>query len=334
MDKKNFIKSALKQARLKFKFQENPIIFYDSKKNIIFHNNAYFNVFKSMCSGNHCITYPEYLYTILNNRKITFDEIPLEKLLSETISFYFSSSSSKDYIFKTFSYRAGTLKSEDIYFSIFFEITSIKDKLVADSISALIKASQLKDNDTGNHIQRINEYSVKLSKYILEKHSADYPEIDIFFIDKIGKVASMHDVGKIGIPDYILTKPAKLSDEEFKIMQEHTINGAFILSELAGQMARDIALFHHEKWDGSGYPYHLKEDQIPLCARIVSIADVYDALRMKRNYKASFSHKKAAGIIQAEKGKQFDPKLVDFFTEIQDDFDFIYNSLSEDIPEL
>nr|HPO49294.1 HD domain-containing phosphohydrolase [Spirochaetota bacterium] len=152
----------------------------------------------------------------------------------------------------------------------------------------------------------------------------------ISFCKRIRKVASMHDVGKIGIPDYILTKPGKLTEEEFKIMQEHTINGAFILSELAGQMARDIALFHHEKWNGLGYPYGFREDQIPISARIVAISDVYDALRMKRSYKESMPHEKVKNIIAEGKGEHFDPFLVDLFLKMDADFNAIFEKMADD----
>ena len=140
----------------------------------------------------------------------------------------------------------------------------------------------------------------------------------------------MHDVGKIGIPDYVLTKPGKLDEEEKKIMEEHTINGAFILSGLAGQMARDIALFHHEKWDGSGYPYGLKAEEIPIAARVVAVADVYDALRMKRSYKEPFSHEKAKSIVIEGRKTHFDPILVDFFIEIEKKFNEIYQKMSDE----
>ena len=139
----------------------------------------------------------------------------------------------------------------------------------------------------------------------------------------------MHDVGKIGTPDYILTKPDKLTIDEFKIMKEHTINGAFILSRMAGQMARDIALFHHEKWDGSGYPYQLKESQIPVSARIVALGDVYDALRMKRHYKPSFSHEKTKELIIQNKGTHFDPEIIEIFLSLDNQFKEVFEKMKD-----
>ncbi|HOV14880.1 MAG TPA: HD domain-containing phosphohydrolase, partial [Spirochaetota bacterium] len=169
-----------------------------------------------------------------------------------------------------------------------------------------------------------------MSIKLLKENGDLYPEITKEFCKRIKKVASMHDVGKIGIPDYILTKPGKLTEEEFKIMQEHTINGAFILSELAGQMARDIALFHHEKWNGLGYPYGFKEDQIPLSARIVAIADVYDALRMKRSYKESIPHEKTIKMVIEGKGSHFDPTLIDKFLEMDKEFNEIFEKMNDE----
>ena len=140
----------------------------------------------------------------------------------------------------------------------------------------------------------------------------------------------MHDVGKIGTPDDILNKEGPLDEREWLIMKEHTKNGAFILSTYPNPMAKQIALFHHEKWDGTGYPYQLSETMIPLPARIVSIADVYDALRMERSYKKSFSHQEASEIIIKNRGIHFDPALVDLFIENKDSFNSIFDSLVDD----
>jgi putative two-component system response regulator len=134
----------------------------------------------------------------------------------------------------------------------------------------------------------------------------------------------MHDVGKVGTPDDILNKEGPLSDWEWGIMQEHTKNGAFILSTYPNPMATEIARSHHEKWDGSGYPFQLSGDMIPLSARIVSIADVYDALRMKRSYKPSYDHKTTVEKMMDEKGTHFDPVLLNIFYSINKDFELIY----------
>jgi len=156
-----------------------------------------------------------------------------------------------------------------------------------------------------------------------------YPGVDTEFIENIFFLAPMHDVGKIGTPDDILTKPGALDDSEWKIMKEHTINGAYILKAYPDPMATQIATFHHEKWDGNGYPYGISKTDIPLPARIVSIADVYDALRMKRSYKKSFTHEKAIDIITKDAGSHFDPDLVKIFLQNNSEFETIYENLKD-----
>ncbi|MCG8569363.1 MAG: HD domain-containing protein [Spirochaetes bacterium] len=320
------IKNSLSQVRLKFSILNNPIVFFNKQRKFVYYNRPFFRIFQKVIQDQNF----EYIKIFNHQNKIDFQKISIQELLNSPTILYYTNYAPKDYIFKIFTYKSPSFQGKNLYFSILFEISDVKEQLVAESITALIKASQLKDNDTGNHIQRINNYSQALAAHIYQQKKHPFPQIDNFYIDQIGKVASMHDVGKIGIPDYILTKPARLTNDEFKIMQEHTINGAFILSELAGQMARDIALFHHEKFNGDGYPYQLREDQIPLCARIVAIVDVYDALRMARSYKPAFSHDKSVSIILQDKGTHFDPYLVDYFIEIQDQFISIYDSLKEE----
>ncbi len=206
-------------------------------------------------------------------------------------------------------------------------ITKEFKDILQNTFRSLLEASKLKDNDTGNHISRVNEYCRALSEYLYK--NPDFPEISPSFIDDIGMLAAMHDVGKIGTPDDILNKEGPLESWERTIMNEHTKNGAYILSTYPNSMAREIALCHHEKWDGSGYPYGIFENMIPLAARIVAIADVYDALRSERSYKESFSHEKSKEIILSGRGTHFDPKLVDSFIEIEETFKSIFNR-SED----
>ncbi len=155
-------------------------------------------------------------------------------------------------------------------------------------------------------------------------HKKGFEKVDVDFIDDIGFLASMHDVGKVGTPDDILNKEGPLSNWEWSIMQEHTKNGAFILSTYPNPMAKEIAISHHEKWDGSGYPFQLAGDMIPLSAKIVSIADVYDALRMRRSYKPAYDHKTTIDKMMGEKATHFDPTLLEIFYSINKDFDDIY----------
>jgi putative two-component system response regulator len=211
---------------------------------------------------------------------------------------------------------------------MFDDVTEETKHLLRDVFVSLLEASKLKDNDTGQHIVRVNYYSETLALAL--KNRPGYDVVDADFIDNIGFLAAMHDVGKIGTPDDILHKEGPLSDFEWSVMKEHTINGAFILSTYPNPMAREIAIAHHEKWDGSGYPYQLSGDTIPLAARIVSLADVYDALRMKRSYKPPFSHEVAIKKILESKGTQFDPDLVEIMITVADTFNELYEKYADD----
>jgi HD-GYP domain-containing protein (c-di-GMP phosphodiesterase class II) len=202
------------------------------------------------------------------------------------------------------------------------DVTGENKKFLRDMFSSLLEASKLKDNDTGKHIERVNRYASIIAKEMF--NNPHWPEVDKDFIEDIGFLAAMHDVGKIGTPDDILNKEGPLNEFEWGIMKEHTKNGAFILSSYPNPMAKEIALSHHEWWNGSGYPYNLEGTMIPLSARIVTIADVYDALRMKRSYKPAYSHEIAMRKIKQEREVHFDPELVDLILRIQDDFAAIY----------
>jgi len=188
-----------------------------------------------------------------------------------------------------------------------------------DTILRLSQAAEYKDQETGQHIQRIGYYI----QIIGQKISLSPNEIDEFLY-----AAPMHDVGKIGIPDNILLKPGKLNAEEWAVMQQHTIIGGKILSGSDSstlKTAEIIALTHHEKWDGSGYPNNLKGSEIPMPGRITAIADVFDALTSKRPYKDAFSMEKAFDIMKDGHGKHFDPDLLDAFFAVKDDIIAIRN---------
>ena len=178
------------------------------------------------------------------------------------------------------------------------------------------------DGETGSHIRRLGLYSEVIARRLGWQQD---------LIDAIRVAAPMHDIGKIGIPDNILKKPARLTEAEFEIMKLHPLIGARILSnsnsELV-QMACEISLGHHEKWDGSGYPYGQKGDEIPISARIVAIVDVFDALIHKRVYKKEMSVEQALELMSEQRGKHFDPQLFDLFIELREDmeriaFDFV-----------
>jgi len=216
-----------------------------------------------------------------------------------------------------------------VYFQVLFDdITQENKILLHGTFLSLLEASKLKDNDTGQHIQRVGEYSKVLAEYLFEH----VPEkrITIEFADTIRFLAQMHDVGKIGTPDDILNKETHLDAREWGIMKEHTINGAFIMSTYPHPMAREIARSHHEYWDGNGYPYRIAGDMIPISARIVAVADVYDALRMERSYKSAIDHDRAVSIIRKQAGSHFDPDLTEIFCTLADQFQSIYDRLKDD----
>ena len=173
-------------------------------------------------------------------------------------------------------------------------------------------AAEYKDNETGLHVIRMSHFSRILGI------AAGLSEVEA---DDLLHAAPMHDVGKIGIPDRILQKPGPLEPEEWKVMQSHVTIGAEIIGEHEGgmlELARQIALTHHEKYDGSGYPRGLRGEEIPLAGRIVAIADVFDALTSKRPYKRAWTEEEALTFLREQKGRHFDPALVDLFIEQMD----------------
>ncbi|MGM0534184.1 MAG: response regulator [Campylobacterota bacterium] len=202
------------------------------------------------------------------------------------------------------------------------------------TINAMTSLAETRDTDTGNHIVRTTQYvKVLCQKLATKEKYADTltPET----IEIISKSAALHDIGKIGIKDSILLKPGKLSDEEFAQMKRHSSIGYEALANAEKSVvesestflsyAKEIALYHHEKFAGGGYPTGKSGQGIPLSARIMALADVYDALVSKRVYKAAFSHDKALGIILEESGRHFDPAVVEAFLASQDAFIEITN---------
>lgn len=182
-----------------------------------------------------------------------------------------------------------------------------------DTIYRLAKAAEYKDEDTGAHIQRVSHYAEIIARKM---------GMDENFCENILYAAPMHDIGKIGIPDHILLKPGKLTPEEFEIMKKHTIIGAKILEGSDVEfikMAEIIALTHHERWDGKGYPRGLSGEEIPLPGRITAIADVFDALLSKRPYKPPFPLEETLEIIKKENGTHFDPNVVSSFFSALDE---------------
>jgi PAS domain S-box-containing protein len=218
-------------------------------------------------------------------------------------------------------------------------IESLENTTLAQEaiIFGLAKLAEFRDKDTGYHLERIRGYS----KILAEELSGSpkfQKEIDEKFIDTIYRTAPLHDIGKVGIPDRILLKNGSLTAEEYEIIKSHTTIGYQTLSSIRQQygemdflnMGIDITYCHHERWDGKGYPRGMKENEIPLSAKIVAIADVYDALTTDRTYKNAFSHEKSLEIMSLERGKHFAPIIFDVFLSISDHFNKIRKKYSSD----
>ncbi|MBQ7160407.1 MAG: HD domain-containing protein [Clostridia bacterium] len=199
------------------------------------------------------------------------------------------------------------------------QITKMQEEIILD-FAEMVEA---RDKCTGDHIKKTSKYV----KAIAEELRRDSVYSDVMtdeYINSLVRSAPLHDVGKIKISDLILNKPGRLTDEEFELMKTHTTEGRNILcnaSSLANSSgylkeAVDMANYHHERWDGTGYPTGLAGEDIPLSARIMAVADVFDALISRRSYKAPFSYEKATGIIREESGSHFDPVVVDAFLKI------------------
>ncbi len=214
------------------------------------------------------------------------------------------------------------------------QLTVIQDV----TIRALASLAETRDNETGNHILRTQNY-VRALALRLRHHPRFASALDDEAIDLLYKSAPLHDIGKVGIPDHILLKPGKLTDEEFEIMKTHTTLGRQALERAERSMegeveflryAKEIAQSHQEKWDGSGYPEGLAGDAIPLSARLMAVADVYDALISRRVYKPAFSHELAVRMITEQRGRHFDPDITDAFTRMADEFRGIAGRFSDD----
>jgi len=204
------------------------------------------------------------------------------------------------------------------------------------TIRSLASLAETRDNETGAHILRTQHYVRALAERIrgVEGEGA---QLDDETIDLLFKSAPLHDIGKVGIPDNILLKPGKLTDEEYTVMKNHPQLGADALEVAENSLgknsflryAREIALTHHENWDGSGYPQGLKAQEIPLSGRLMAVADVYDALISKRVYKEGFTHEKAAEMILEMRGTKFDPLIVDAFEAELENFQRIADEFSD-----
>ncbi|MCH9647071.1 MAG: HD domain-containing protein [Deltaproteobacteria bacterium] len=201
------------------------------------------------------------------------------------------------------------------------------DRAYYDTLLRLSRAAELRDGETGLHMQRMTRYARLLALHL---------SLPLAKAEDIAFAAPLHDVGKIGVPDQVLRDPGPLSPEDRAIMEQHTVIGASLLEGSSSrllELARTIALTHHERWDGSGYPHGLERDEIPLAGRIVMLCDQYDALRSRRSYKSAFDHEKTCRILlkgdDRTHPEHFDPQLLQAFEEIHEDFAEIFSGTEE-----
>ncbi|MFH1076472.1 MAG: HD domain-containing phosphohydrolase [Pseudomonadota bacterium] len=209
----------------------------------------------------------------------------------------------------------------------------------AVTILGLAKLSEYRDEDTGKHLERIRECARLITRE-LAMHPKYKGYITDDYVEDVYLSCILHDVGKVGVPDAILLKPGKLTPDEITVIRQHCKLGGDALKDVEANipgtgrsflaLAKEIAYHHHEKWDGTGYPQGLKGEQIPLSARIVALVDVYDALTSKRVYKDAYPHEKAVEIIKNDRGKHFDPDIIDIFISQQQEFKRIRSQLRED----
>ena len=197
-------------------------------------------------------------------------------------------------------------------------------------IFGLAKLAESRDPETGHHLERIALYSTRLAT-AMRRHPKFRSVVTRSFVNSIGISSALHDIGKVGVEDAVLLKPGPLTAEEYRRIQQHTVLGGECIRQIQRrvgdpmflELSREIALHHHERWDGEGYPQGLAGEEIPLAARIVAVADVYDALSVRRVYKDAYSHEVCVEKIRKEAGQQFDPDIVDVFVSIHPQFEEI-----------
>ena len=207
-------------------------------------------------------------------------------------------------------------------------------------IFALAKLAESRDPDTGVHLERMREYARVIADYLC-RNNIFADELDGDYVQMIYLASPLHDIGKVGVPDNILLKPGRLERDEFELMKRHTLIGAETLKTAMRrgystkflQVAYDLTRSHHEHFDGSGYPDGLVGEQIPLCARIVALADVYDALTTDRVYRSALSHEEARNMIFSESGTHFDPRIVAAFKATEMDFLAIKHRFAEEVEK-
>lgn len=215
-------------------------------------------------------------------------------------------------------YIAKPVRPDELRLRVEGGIRLLRLEIQEELILSLAKLSEYRSDETGYHLERVQHYTRTLARDLALNHP--YLGITAQVAEEYARVSPLHDIGKVAIPDSILHKPGVLTTEEFEIMKTHAKVGGQLLKDIHDRSgshylktAYETAMFHHEKYDGTGYPEGLKGEDIPIPARIVALADMYDAMTMKRCYKPAFSHEKAREIILQSKGSHLDPKVVDSF---------------------
>ena len=313
-----------------YKYRNNTLI-KDKKPIIIANGSSVYGIHNEMDNA-FFMNYDQDEYSDIDSQKIFFEKEILERVKNiRNFAGYMSSDTAIiciNYDSTVSHFEAELVKELCVNYNliknIFNQMNNVKEAFKY-TIDALSRAAEENDNDTGMHIFRVNAYS----KYIAENLGMDKK-----YVEQMQFFAQMHDVGKIAIPQSILRKPGQLNTYEIDIMKTHSFMGARIIGDSPQlNMAADIAISHHEKYDGTGYPYGLKGEEIPLCGRIVTLGDIYDALRSKRSYKGAFTHEDVYKIITKGDGRvmpyHFDPGVLNVFEKHHLDFKDIYKKLSD-----
>ena len=247
-----------------------------------------------------------------------------------------------DFIIKPFA-KSSMLHRIETHLQLYAyqqHLEEVVEELEDSIVTSFCKLIGCRDCETGEHVERTRKY-VKLLAEELQRESKFQDILDEGYIEKLVRSAPLHDIGKIGISDAVLLKPDQLTPVECEKMKQHTIVGAEILEKIIEitpsqnylNIGKEIAGSHHEWYDGSGYPYGLKGEKIPLSARIMAVADVYDALISHRIYREAMSHEMACDIIIMGRGKQFDPVIVDAFINIKNEFYNVAEQIKEGIQD-
>ena len=253
-----------------------------------------------------------------------------------------TSSEEKESLVKALSlgaddYISKPVMPEELLLRVESGVRLLRLEIQEELILAMAKLAEYRSDETGYHLERIQHYSKALARDLAEKH----PELGISLplAEEFARVSPLHDIGKVAIPDAILHKPDKLTPAEFEVMKTHAAIGGQLLKDIQTKsgspylkVAYEVAMFHHERYNGKGYPMGLKGEEIPVAARIVALADVYDAMTSERCYKPPFSHEKAKKLIVEERGEHLDPRIVDSFLAQEDIWLAIVDRFAESPP--